>query len=295
MSKYGSLKNQVIQHMKQMEKFDESKHNAKMLQKELCSKTDTLWNPSKVPGIYSFKTFNTYKIHSMHFIEWLKMTYPNIKKIENINQSHIDKYMEHKIAEKKSAYTLKTSKSALNKVFSIECSLDLPRRSYKKVVRSRNAVAHDNRINLKNYNDIIEFATACGCRRKGLEKVKAGDVKDLGGKVVVFLKEKGGRERYATVLRAKANWISNFVINKAVDELLFKNVSSLLDIHSFRRKYAELRYLELVEKLGEKITLKTRDGRLFDRDVLKIVTEDMGHSRISVLTSHYLNNTIFRH
>jgi hypothetical protein len=68
---------------------------------------------------------------------------------------------------------------------------------------------------------------------------------------------------------------------------VFSRISGLLDIHSYRRQFAQDWYERLAGK-----PLPPQEGRLhpadFDEEVAMTVSKELGHARIDVIFSHYI-------
>ncbi|HEU5374285.1 MAG TPA: integrase, partial [Ktedonobacteraceae bacterium] len=71
------------------------------------------------------------------------------------------------------------------------------------------------------------------------------------------------------------------------EEHVFRRISGLLDIHSYRRQFAQ----DLYELLAGK-PLPSVDGRLdaadLDQDAALVVSHELGHNRIDIIFGYYL-------
>lgn len=289
MSRNGSLKYQIINKMKSMERFGESKLEAKKKCQAKCIESGEKWNPAKVEGIFSFGTFEAYKEEGMRFADYCQEH--AIKSIDDVNQTIVDNYIGGRIENGESAWTVHKSAAAISKLFDIRPTVELPARSRDDITRSRGTKDHDSKINLENYSEIVDFAKACGARRAGLEKVCGNDiVYNDDGKLCVRLIEKGGKKRYAPVLIGYEDVVANY--KDYGEKHIFEHIPSRIDIHSYRAQYAQARYEEVsksIERSGAGYsTYKTRDGRTYNKDALLVVSKNLGHNRIDVVTKHYL-------
>jgi len=69
------------------------------------------------------------------------------------------------------------------------------------IKRSRNEVKSDARFKGERYERVREFARGIGARNDGLRKLRACDIRERKrGGYEIFLREKGGKERWARVL-----------------------------------------------------------------------------------------------
>jgi hypothetical protein len=105
--------------------------------------------------------------------------------------------------------------------------------------------------------------------------------------VVRVIKGKGGKWREVPVFPGREQAVLNAVEGKEPDEHVFDRISGLLDIHSFRRRFAQ----ELYEYLSGR-ALPPVEGRLqsadLDRDVALVVSCCLGHNRIDIIFGYYI-------
>lgn len=315
--------NKDLQHkLSVMARFGQSKHEAKQIAKEnylqVHGNLDG-WNPSKVDGIFSIGTMETYRSAMEDFSKWCAD-----KGMRNINQiSRNDGiiYLRERAADGKSAWTVSRDMSALNKVFGYDYSkkeLGLSERRQEDVRRSREECQHDKYAHEEKYKDQIDFARACGCRRQSIEQVRYQDLIWHNGHVVaVRLVEKGGKEREAPILNEYKDRITeiaqqvseNHDFSKGelgVERLFPGEYSHLIDNHSLRAEYAAclLHQLEQEREQGlplcqgefevERLcNLRGRDisdnpeYKGHDRDICGMVSGALGHNRLEVVFSSY--------
>ena len=221
---------------------------------------------------------------SKEFIGYIKRNYKEIKNISNIEEKHIIEYLQKRQEQGKSPYTISKDMAALNKLFNCKITkkdAGIKQRSYKKVTRSRTEKAHDKKYNPENYKEQILFAKATGCRRESILKVKPDDIilDSKGIPEKVYLKEKGGKERYATILQKYREDIKEIMKNKDKGKPMFEKYTSKIDNHAFRGEYARARYKELIDKKGK----DNKDFRAYDKSTLEILKKALGHTRIDVV------------
>lgn len=317
--KHGSLIFQLTEYLKSLQCFGQSKHVAKIEYRRQQEAKGEKWNPSAAWGIFSFKTYNGYKQTAIEFARWLKQNYSEIKIMNQIKKEHTVHYLQSRQQDGKSAFTVSKDMSALNKTFGFGLSKKeacLNNRSYKDVVRSRVERQHDKKYNPKNYSKQITFAKATGCRREsilgGQYQVKPCSLwRDTKGDIFVSLIEKGGKFRNAPVLEKYKAQIERLVprisvrvqyqslametyrfkelYRKSNEDYLFLKYTKKIDNHAFRAEYARERYTELIQKKrdhGEEIMNDYRSQ--FDSKILRTVSTDLGHFRLSVVFEHYL-------
>lgn len=285
MSRKPSLNHQMHLRMEDLNMIGNSRHEAKKQYKEMgISK-----NPTKTVGIYSYNTYETYKQTSKEFIRFIKAEYPHIRDINDIGEQHISKYLKERESLNMSAWTVSKDMTALNKLFNTSISkkdLDLKKRSLKDIKRSRG-----KKINLKynesNYKYQIALAKGTGARRQSILKIRPKDFefnKD-NEPIKVYLKEKGGRKRKTTILKEYRSILKELLEDKEKDQALFNSYTKDIDNHSFRGEYTAKRYKELVEEKGQDM----RDYKGYDKELLSILSQDLGHNRLNVVIDYYLN------
>ena len=274
MGKRGSLKYQITQSLISQKRFGESKYKAKQEQGVKFGQA--------VDGIFSYKTMKTYLDEAVKFANWVKENY-KVKTLEQA-KGFVSEYLEKGKERKLSAWTLKLQRSALRKAFrdpELAKEVQLPKRRKCDIVRSRYSAVRDKNFSESRNKDLINFAKATGLRREGLSKVRAQDIFEREGRLFVAIREKGGRYREAPVLRKYTEIIKEIVNKKdSVEDKIFEKVHSCIDIHSYRREYAQELYREL--------TGRDYDSKNKDKEALMRVSEALGHSRIDVVTRHYL-------
>lgn len=296
MAREGSIIYQVLKRLKELQRFGESKHLAKKEEKLKCLEQGRPWNPARVEGIYSFKTYEVYKEHCLDFANWVRKE-KGVKNLEQARQ-YVREYLEKQIAEGKSAWTLRLKAAACAKLFGCTTSdfgVELPKRSREDIHRSRLEREHDRHFSEHRNRDIVEFCRATGLRRKELVRVTWKDVyRNDEGRVVVYVGQgKGGRPREVPVVKGmeEAVWEAREKARLSGQEKLFLHVPNRADIHSYRREYAMARYRELEEegKVATGELYRRRDGQKFDRGILLAVSRDLGHNRVDVVARHYLD------
>lgn len=289
MARRPSLNHQMHLRMQAMRCFGQSKHQAKKEYRKYCEENGIEWNPAKTFGIHSYVTYGNYKQVSKQFIAYMREHHRSIKDINDITKEHAKEYLRFRDSQGLSPYTVSKDMAALNKLFNFDMTkkdMGLRERSYKEITRSRTPKRHDRKYNPENYREQITFAKASGARRESVLRVTPADFRfnESGEVKSVFLREKGGREREATILREYRDEIEKIIKGKPVGRPLFDKYTTKIDNHAFRAEYARKRYKELVEGKGK----DNRDYRGYDRECIKQVSKDLGHNRLAVVVEHYM-------
>ncbi len=72
------------------------------------------------------------------------------------------------------------------------------------------------------------------------------------------------------------------------DDYLFSKYTKKIDNHAFRAEYARERYAELVQQKKDKGDEILNNYRNYVRQIFRLVSNDLGHCRVSVVVEHYL-------
>lgn len=290
-----SIVYQTLQRIDSLKRFGQSKHEEKMRQKKLAAARGEKWNPAKVEGIYSMKTCDVYKEHAVRFAKWVRDEH-GIRLIENVTKEHMAEYLKSSMDKGNSAWTVRTEAAALAKVYgtsTTEIPVVLPSRSRENIVRSREERAHDKHFSERNHKDMILFNRGVGLRRHELQAVRPQDVYYKDHHLVVWTKGKGGREREVRVVKEHEQHVLKLK-QQALEqkqERIFEKVVNRYDCHADRRAYAAARYkeIEMAQGTPSGETYNRRDGIVFDRYILREVSQDLGHSRVDVVARNYLD------
>src|SRR6266496_6045249 len=269
------------------EKRSEAKAEARLRGESLFAFTDG--------RIHAFETRRGYQKIVMRFLDWCRDR-QNVRDHTQID-ARADElaslYLTGRIEQGYSAWTLQTERSALRMYFqdrSLAVSIELPKRRRESIVRSRKPAVRDTHINLANWQHVIRFCLACGLRREELRDLYVRDVYShrSGGHLVVrVVKGKGGKWREVPVFPGREQAVLSAAAGKSADDHVFDRVSGLLDIHSYRRQFAQ----ELYEHLSGR-PLPPLEGRLqsreLEREVALYVSRCLGHNRIDIIFGSYI-------
>jgi len=303
MSRSGSIIYQFFQKWDSLKHFGESKHQAKMREKERCKQTGEKWNPARVEGLYDTNTCDQYKKLALKFLTTCRDEY-GIKNLSEVTRDHASEYLKNHINAGYANDTIRKEFSALAKLLdchTYDFSVPMPPKPKRlEITRSRLPRLHDKEYRPDKYKDVIEFSLATGLRRKELAALKPEDIyrKEDGRLYCHVERGKGGRQREVRVLRDKENLVleCKAKAETANRERVFEKIISRIDIHSLRREYAQERYKEVERDKLERGKEIKRDyicrdgsGRRFDKEILREVTQDLGHNRLDVVVKHYLD------
>lgn len=308
MGKKGSIVYQVLTRIDELKRFGQSKHAAKMAEKARCERTGEKWNPARVEGIYSHVTCDSYKAEGIKFAHWARDE-KGCRTLEQARQ-YVPEYLQRSIDEGKSAWTVRLRAAALAKIYGCKTTdfgVELPTRHRENIHRSRQEREHDRHFSARNNRDLINFCKGTGLRRKEISTLTWRDIyRGEDGRTYVHVdRGKGGRSREVPVLRAYEQHIWNMRERAASEgrERVIEKIPQRADVHSWRREYAMERYKEIErerdqEELRERERerdqeemrwYRRRDGRTFDREILREVSQNLGHNREDVIARHYLD------
>ncbi len=246
--------------------------------------------------IHSFESRRGYQKIVMRFIEWCRQQH-NVRDLARIDEQSDELaclyLLEYLQQPKYSAWTLTTYRSALRMFFQdrdLTDSITLPPRRQQDIKRSRRPAKRDRQINLDNWRHVINFCLASGLRREELRDLYVREVYTRPGdqQLVVHVRHgKGGKVREVPVYPGREEGVLSQVQGRLPDEHVFSRISGLLDIHSYRRKFAQ----DLYEHWSGR-PLPPLEGRLqskdLDRDVALKVSRCLGHNRIDIIFGHYI-------
>ena len=145
-----------------------------------------------------------------------------------------------------------------------------------------------------------------------MEKIRTTDFfyRTIKGKEYLFVsidKSKGGRNRISLVRLDKQLKLKKIIEDRRANnqDKLCPKVHSVMDVHSYRRDYARELYKQLADDKGLKERVlemypvrnesvhsdvyksrKTKEE--FDRDSVYLISQCLGHNRLSVSVNHYL-------
>lgn len=275
--------------------------------------------------IFAVNSYKTYLKQCKQYARWLKSE-KGINKIDDIGKTeqYAKEYIQSRLDDGKSIYTVKMERSALGMLYGKQIDIKLPERTPDQIKRSRLETKNDKHISRDGkYKDVFTIACATGSRRKDISKLCVKDFKEVDGKLYVyFQKSKGGRDRLSPVLAKYEQDVRNILKQAKADgkDRLFEHIPKEIDVHGLRREYCKGLYdeikdnKELRDKLlknyperhefktqkdanGNSVTkeiksnvYKDREGNVWDRDDIYVLSQALGHNRLDVSITHYLKS-----
>lgn len=250
--------------------------------------------------IFSWSTYRAYTKHARYFLTWAKSKY-KCKTLAQARQ-YADEWLQLRIDEGKSAYTIKLELAALCKLYGDTAAdyISTPPRLRKNIVRSRRQAVRDAHFSEANHADFVEFCRSTGLRRAELRAL-TGDklVKDDDGQwyIIVNKMSKGGRPRKAPIVGNVSKIVG--MMQAAGTGKVFEKIPNGADIHGYRADYATTVYLmhaRPIESLSREeiyYCRKDRAGVRFCKHGMMEASQALGHSynRVSVVGEHYIRLT----
>lgn len=248
--------------------------------------------------IYSKATFKTYKQQFKHFADWLEKAHPEAETIEDA-RAFVDEYLKHLIELERSAYSISTAKAAIAKIMGVEATqfIATPPRLRADIKRSRGVAERDKHISDKKEEELARFTSATGLRRKEMTMIKAEDLFFENGQAYLNVTQgtKGGKSRVAKIV-GKTDEETKDIVKwiQSKKGRLFNKLSSNYDNHFYRATYASRLYNQLKRDIDDiptedkYIMRKDRAGEIYDKKAMLLVSNALGHNRISVIAQSYL-------
>jgi integrase len=250
--------------------------------------------------IHSFKTRSVYQEHVLRFINWCRDIH-QVKRLEYLDEQAdalVCQYLNEQIQTHKSPYTLQVERSALRLFFNnrfLAQSVKLPRRARTGIRRSRGPAKHDQHFQPANWQPMLKFLLATGLRRNELRLLHIRDIieqdpaQEYFSQVIVHVVNgKGGKPRTVPVLAGHEQDVLLLCNGRSDEELVFPRIPKHLDVHSYRREYAQALYLSYAPGW----ILPPAEGRLkqsdYNAEAVQAVSQALGHNRRDVVLRHYL-------
>ncbi len=290
-----SLVKEIVERLDGLMAIGESRGEAKEAAR---AAGENLWAFS-TGKIHSYKTRQVYQEHAIRFGKWARDTYSvkQFAQLEARADELVSAYLRQNLAQEKSAFTLQTIRAALRMLFrhrQLAEGVELPKRLRKNIIRSRGPKKHDRQFQPKNWPDLLKFLDATGLRRDEVKMLTVADIceqdPEYGGQTTVTVRNgKGGKERTVPVDPDQAQQVLKLVAGRQDDERVFPRIPSHLDVHGYRRDFAQDRYLRHAPDRDLPPTEKKRlSPKDYDPAAAKIVTESLGHHRRSIILNSYI-------
>ena len=248
--------------------------------------------------IYSKATFKTYKQQFKHFADWLEKAHPEAETLEDA-RAFVDDYLRHLIELERSAYSISTAKAAIAKIMGVEATqfIATPPRLRADIKRSRGEAVRDKHISDKKEEELARFTSATGLRRKEMTMIRAEDLFFENGQAYLNITRgtKGGKSRVAKIVgktEEETKDIVKWIQSK--QGRLFNKLSSNYDNPYYRATYANRLYNQLKRDIEDiptqerYVMRKERAGEVYDKQAMLMVSNALGHNRISVIAQSYL-------
>lgn len=244
--------------------------------------------------IHSYKSRDAYQQHTLAFLNWCREQYSlrELPKIDARANELVTRYLTERLEKGQSPYTLKAVRAGLRMFFSdwsLAEELPLPSREREKIVRSRGPTKHDAEFQPANWPTLIAFLQATGLRRSEVTVLRVRDIQlneDQRAEIEVHA-GKGGKPRTVLARPGHEEAVMGVIRDHQADERVFPRVPKHMDIHSYRREYAQGLYQQLSGR-----PLPPATGRLhranYDLEAVQIVSNMLGHNRVDVVLRHYL-------
>lgn len=305
--KLGSLVKQAEERLNSQLAMGESKYKAQKLGLELSDDSRSITKDK----VYSWETYRAYLNQTSYFVKYCKANY-DVKTLEDCKK-YVHKWLEKQENEGKKPSSIKTTASSLAKIYGCKSSdfgFKTKDRKRNEITRSRGVKARDKNFSENKNAELVSFCRSTGLRRGELRAL-TGDklVYDIkkGYCINVNSGSKGGRPRLAPIIGDVKSVIEK--MNSVGNGKVFEKISSAADIHSYRADYATSLYKEIArpfEELNCNLGVKGGStgeayvcrgdlkGVVYDRKAMEVVSDALGHSRVSVIAGHYLRSNDIR-
>lgn len=259
--------------------------------------------PKTSDKIYSYGTSKTYLNHCLSFATYCREKY-NCKDIESC-RPYIKEFIE---GNKCSPSVKKVQRSAIAKMYGVTSKdlgeIDTGERSRASVKRSRGKAIRDKHFSeTGKYKRYVDFCRGTGLRKSEVENLRGNSFKEENGKKFLEVTDgtKGGRYRTVPILKEYENLVQEVCL-QAGDNLVIPIIApdrleapNGADTHSYRADYA----LSLYDRLKRPIEEIPNDekyycrnelkGVIYDKEAMKVVSQALGHTRISIIAQSYLH------
>lgn len=310
MSRKTSFREQMFRSLNALNCFGQSKYQAKQ---ESYQKG----NRGKVQGIYSKKTMQDYKKVADQFQAWAKSKGYHFHSLKDVSDCHIKEYLTERQSAGKSAWTVSHDLSALNKIFDRSITKQNTGLKSRKNADIKNNRGFGNNYRSQTYQKneaLTSFLSATGIRRQSILTISPTNaIRNSQGIVIGFkIIEKGGKARNCYVIKNRQADITSFVdkhLTEYGSKPFWSKVDKNLNTHWYRAEYANQFYNDLIHAKNNRIDYfngyrdtfvisskleQATEGhgaitKGYDTECLAVVSQNLGHNRIDVVYSNYLD------
>ncbi len=277
------------------------------------------------PYIHSCSTFGQYITIGLAFVDWVAKAHPKANKLSYmLEKRYPGEYIQERIDRGLSAWTIARDRSALAKLFRVsghEILESIPKRSSSNITRSRNYNESMFMADVEKHGNIAQLLKATGVRRFEFSFLypeyfytdSNNNVSlRLDGKIA---QTKGGKARDIPIIDENQERIREILSLLPPGEPICPNPPSGLDIHGIRSMYTKDFYFKIARNTDDisadervfykhpkkdyrhpghfyysapGIYRRRRDGAVFDRRALLIISQALGHERVNVIVTNYL-------
>lgn len=279
-------------------------------------------------NIYSWSTYKNYMKHCNYFAQYCKENH-RCKTLEDCKQ-YIGEWLKTRdnlspYTIKLEVAALCKLYGMTTKDIKEQYGYESPKRQRMNIKRSRGDAVRDKHFSeLKNI-DFVTFCRCTGLRRNEIKSLKVGKLQKVDGVFQIVVNEgtKGGRPRTIPIMaqtpeelriclkcffRDDIGLVDTYLSNApemplksilegvGVELHVFDKIPTNADIHSYRAEYAQRCYdskARPIEQLkGKQLYCMRCDkkGTHLDREAMLFASRCLGHNRIDIVASHYLNN-----
>lgn len=196
----NSIKYELKHALEKKASYGRSKHQDKLstyekrieMKKQGYSYEERLSINEMKDHIYSYQTMKTYQQQVGYFGDWLVSEGHKKISLEE-SKEYIQEYINHLTEEGKSPWTINTALAAICKSTNA-CIHDYthPKRSVSRIERGNSLRKHDS-YNEKNHSKILNLNRLLGLRRNELLNLRAENIIERDGNVIISIVGKGGR------------------------------------------------------------------------------------------------------
>lgn len=271
------------------------------MRRRSASRHDDKYQHRSPSGIYSDTTYKVYVQQCSKFAYWVESSY-GVHKV-----AEMAPYAKEYIDTLPSAWSQKTALSAMRKLYGADSLKDVQTASRSRDTISRSRQKSDyteHHYSEAKHTADTDLMAHLGLRRSEYPQLRGGMVtqKEDGHYYVCGIHGKGGKLRDVRILGDDSATIARIQATPA-GEAVIPHISAACPVHAIRAEYACNLYKEIARPItpdgqaplsgdcpkGELYYCRNdKQGTVYDRSAMKVVSESMGHNRVSVIAENYL-------